>query len=449
MALTLDIAWEPMAPLSGVVDDAAERETWGRFSLAVANGVSRRVLTQLEDLEARTLGKAVYGPVVGIAEWFARSWPHVIRSRRIEPDVPDRRHLYVWRRTHSLRMAGDGLALPQVVFRPKDQETLTVAWYADETVPDFGRVRYVESGQADLPVAVVRVEIAGFVDSVLARLEARCPDAPRTKALACLWHAASDPSDSDHAAVALSGKLDLLWTAATDEQQDRLRMAAAHLNPVTRAMADRLSPLSLEDDLAWADERWRKTGDAPPSPATWGALWDRLKATGTPPGDHLPWERGWAAAERLRLALNAAADQVPPVEEVEQQVGLLDEPDARVGERESLVFWRAARRATRLGAGKANLFRRARDLYAPLWGPGVRTDHAALYSPHVAGSASAANAFAAEWLAPVAKVHRALRNRTVIDEDDLLELAVEVGAPAPCVRHQVENRRLARVVPIT
>jgi hypothetical protein len=65
----------------------------------------------------------------------------------------------------------------------------------------------------------------------------------------------------------------------------------------------------------------------------------------------------------------------------------------------------------------------------------------------VSGSASTANAFAAEWLAPVERVRVELAGRSCIGLDDLMDIARSINAPPSCIRHQVQNHQLAYVDP--
>jgi hypothetical protein len=92
-------------------------------------------------------------------------------------------------------------------------------------------------------------------------------------------------------------------------------------------------------------------------------------------------------------------------------------------------------------------FQRLRDHHGVFFGGQVGLNSVQIYSPFVAGSSSTANAFAAEGLAPVAAVRAELGPRSILTEDGVVELAERLRAPPQCVRHQIENHRLAVIAP--
>ena len=88
----------------------------------------------------------------------------------------------------------------------------------------------------------------------------------------------------------------------------------------------------------------------------------------------------------------------------------------------------------------------ARDLYFFAFGGPVEEPFARVVSRRVAGSSSIANAFAAELLAPIEAVKELVGTRRSMDTFELGEVAASLQAPTSCVRHQVENHRLASVL---
>jgi Zn-dependent peptidase ImmA (M78 family) len=66
-------------------------------------------------------------------------------------------------------------------------------------------------------------------------------------------------------------------------------------------------------------------------------------------------------------------------------------------------------------------------------------------SSRIAGSGSVANAFAAEMLAPRDLVKEHLKGVREVDSFAISEIAARFGAPAKCVRHQIENYDLAAI----
>ena len=452
MAGLIEFDWEPLD--SPGVTDAAEAATWARLQIQIgANGAAAEVLTRVLDLHARTVRDHVYGTVLPLAEWLARCWPHLFFSRRARPSVDaPRSERYAWERVRRWRYAGEGTALPNVEFSFKDDLQLRLRWWRDEdslSAP-FERVLFQSDGQLDSEPKTIQRSLEHFVASVLRRLEERAPRDPRTIELRETWQLATDANAPDHVAQQLAALLGLFWPDLPSSKRDDMRSLVSQ--DLQQLEQDLLQAATLKEAGAYLTEAraiLQSGAKAGPATASWRKLWSGVaNVPADQPNDARPWKRGWDAARRLRTVLGTSSVTVTEPEPLWAEVQSQQRPLAlqRV---DAIVAWESGRQPVRAisqdGSPLRWRFGLARDLHPVLFGPSPDARHAVVHSRFIAGSASVANAFAAELLAPAERVRELIGGRPAIDYDDLAEMAQVLGAPFACVAHQVGDHHLARL----
>lgn len=454
MAGLLDFDWEVLD--SPGVTDAAEAATWARLQIQVgANGTAGEVLTRVLDLHARTVRDHVYGTVLPLAEWLARCWPHVFFSRRARPGVDaSRSEWYAWERVRRWRYAGEGTALPNVEFSFRDDLQLRLRWSRDEdsSSAPFERVLFQSEGEFDAEPQAVQRSLEDFVASVLRRLEERAPRDPRTIELRETWQRATDANAPDHVAQHLAALLGLFWPDLPASRRDEIRRLASQ--GLQRLEQDLLQAATLKEAGAYLTEAraiLQSGARAGPAAASWRNLWHEVaNVPADQPRDAPPWKRGWDAAQRLRTVFGTTSTTVI---EPEPLWAAVQSQQRRLAMQrvDAIVAWESGRQPVRaISQGGSPLrwrFGLARDLHPVLFGPSPDSQYAVVHSRFIAGSGSLANAFATEILAPAERVRELIAGRTVIDFDDVAEMAQSLGAPFACVAHQVVDHHLARVEP--
>ncbi len=435
MAVKLD--WEPVE-VEGEIGDPTERFTWGLFTLSIQVGGVEQCLTRVEQVSGRTLARGVYGPAIAIAEWLAVNYWHLVRSRRALPAPGSRAADYAWRRVRTLSYVGDGMPLPAILFAPEDEEYTRIRCTAEVVPMEYARVRFTESCDEVVETAALRAAIRSFVEGVIDRLRATCPADPRLLGLDEIWATATGRAAPRHEAYVRACQLGEHWGALPEATAALLEGLPPHGDlPPLDAVIERVPPGELRSWCGWATKSWRAAGaEARPSvDRELALLREAVAGTAIKPAQR-SWHRGWEDARRLRRALDSRTGgaELPQIE---------PRREPRLGDRETLIVWRENREPLRLVGGKATRFLDVRDLHAAIFDP--RPACAMFHSPWLVGSSSVANAFAAEWLAPVARVRAAVKGRLNLGLDDIMEIAQSIQAPAECVRRQVENHRLARI----
>lgn len=466
--MALSITWEPIALASGCADDEAEAATWGRLRMAVVDGERVVVLTACEEREARFVSESVSGPVVALAEWFACVWGHLFHSRRARPRQHDLDASYSWLRARNLRFTGDGCVFPDVTIARVEGGGVRVECHARTEAGPQERVVFITSADVVLGAREVERGVAGFVESVLARLRASFPRHPRTVELERVWRVATDPNDGEHAAYVATCHIGELWGSVEPHVLDVVRASTA--SGVSDAVAA-LVPLADAATLAGfvtlgEDLSMRARLAAPWSDA---ALVDRARLALAAIARDIDGEParsiGGKCARVMRELLGVPAGRVAGSRPVLVDVFGLPQADLHplLVARESVLVWRDGRRPVRVAGFATDEFIDTRDVFAVLCsGAGAAPDRSAwcdassftheraadgvaVLSPRLVGSSAVASAFAAEWLAPLQHVEELVGGRAVITLDDIVSFSREMRAPFGAVHRQVVDHGLAEL----
>src|SRR5262249_37923755 len=103
-----------------------------------------------------------YLPLYPVAEWLVTNWWFLLYE--VEPRPRERDH---YRTRHSLRFAGEGFALPPVLFVPIGP-SIEVHWWPAEF--EHQRIEFTEFGRASVDAREFQDAIIRFARSVVARL---------------------------------------------------------------------------------------------------------------------------------------------------------------------------------------------------------------------------------------------------------------------------------------
>jgi hypothetical protein len=137
-------------------DEPVEQLTFAQISVH-ANG---QIVTELEDLIARTTRSGMRASAYRLAYWFAENWWRL----RWEPEV----NTIEWRLAHVMAAVGGGYAWPDIRFA---SDGLHVLVEARRTSGDKGApVRYLEGPPVQVAAEAFEIGIDDFVERVLARL---------------------------------------------------------------------------------------------------------------------------------------------------------------------------------------------------------------------------------------------------------------------------------------
>lgn len=439
---SLSLQFEPIAVDAGV-KELAEKVTWGRLEVRAASDGVESILTRVLDRRANGMRSGVDGTVLPLAEWLARSYLHVFSTARLPPTPQTpRREVYGWRRSHCLRFAGEGAALPDACLWRGAAGRTSLRWERDDEAGSPGQpVVFLSEGELDLPAEVAKQAVKGFVDSVLRRCERDAPDDPRTRDLRASWNLALDSSAPDHLPALMAAQLGEVWAHLPEESRQLLREVAGNRNEWLDALLSIGDLEQVENVLAASEEARSAAHAMAPRDASLQNLRSRLTMTTS----GMPWERGWRDAQQLRRLLDKPDDQPLDLQRfpllVERETSL----EGLLIGKESLVTWAPSKQPVALGPSKSRFFR-VRDAWAPLFTGDGGHSEAVLLTPRLAGVTSVANAFAAELIAPRDAVQQLIGTRSVLDGDDIADIASELTAPWGCVRHQIGNHRMASVV---
>jgi hypothetical protein len=153
---TVDFDWiDPMGARGTEL-----RATWA--SLQIICNTS--VITRVHSYSSRSVRDSVYLPLYPLAEWIALHWWFL--QSEFETVGTLRSQSYSNR--HSLRYAGEGFGLPNLIIRPLGKR-VQLEWKA--TKDPLREVDYLEEGIANLDSIVFQNKLKNFVTAVVRRLE--------------------------------------------------------------------------------------------------------------------------------------------------------------------------------------------------------------------------------------------------------------------------------------
>ncbi len=431
--------WEPALEVRAPELQA----TWSRLEIWVGD----ECVTQVEDIDSRSVRHSIYVPLYPLAEWIAYNWwflkahsrPASLGRDLWSFDSPQRPRAGLgWvLEHHNFRAAGDGFLWPNLTIVPEGRYARLV-WSPDDSAAPERPVKYIRRGEAWVESALLELSLARFVDDVSTRLtEQGITETSLQKEWSELRR-----TDAEEAAFCIaSARLGLDPYSDAVEIQDSIERAAVALpESLVDDFFDAVSPQKMTSGIEWVTNATHRIRDYTPD-RTSGA---GLRAVVGQPAEvsHArPWDIGWTQARNVR-----------------DRLGLDDQERFEVGELLSVVpsdshdlglqaIGGASRRnASVLVLGRPMIsqtqrFAEARALWHFLFDQRPVTF---LITPAHTDRQRVERAFAAELLAPAAGIlHRLDLGEIGFALDDIEAIAEHFEVSSMVIRHQIENQILA------
>lgn len=411
--------------------------TWAQLSVRA----DEKRITRVLDERAQTIRDYVYVPLYPLAEWLAANW-WFLTSERANPDKENAADFY---RRHALGPHREGYAYPNLKIVPHGART-QISWNISPS--QWRKTSFLEAGNAWLDSAQFRAVSGDLIDQVIRRLDACGID---DTLLQDEWTAiqAAD-ADEAHFCRTAAG---LGWDPydIDESRQDTIIRLGASLGSLLDEAIPALDCANPDTDCRIVIDAIAAAKKAPGIPlASLHPVRDAIRAgAGNGPN---PWETGYDWARRLRRRLNLNGAPLPNLAQIADALG---EPADRIDQVMAPmlagaamidgVITQDASGAPAFGMrriheqGRTFLFCRA--IAEVLAAPAENALLTRAYSDRQQRN----RAFAAEFLAPSAQL-RQMTPRTVMDTDDIDELATYFGVSALVIEHQIENHQIGRVL---
>ncbi len=419
------------------------RATWACLKI-LADG---KCLTRLEDLVSNSNRDSLYAPLYPIAEWFASNWWslfHEIPS----PGVESKKEYH---RRHNILAAAEGFALPWLSIEPEGART--VLHWRPRDLPTC-RVRFLNEGRAVIETSLLKERIRAFIRSVLTRLENECVVAPF---LAEEWEAIESADHEEASFCKAAARMGLdpysigegvaqtivdlgerLPSGVFDEylyvaDLELLRDQGVRLSSILSEAGE--LDLDLQPLKSLREECLRFVGGA---------------------GTQLhPWQEGYEFARRLRNSLvRRSCNRLSSLEEVRSlfeidpliwERAVVDRFDrsspidaAVASTKTQSPYFAIQKRESETG----NVFKLCRALFEYLSDP---EPSAAIITRSRSERQKRNRAFAAEFIAPEDRL-RDMIGTAWIAEEDIQEIAQNLGASEFVIRHQIINHGIANII---
>jgi len=413
--------------------------TWASFRITIDDACVTRVFDQ----SAKTIRDNIYVPLYPLAEWIVWNWWSLLD----EPEVRATREQRGFSARHNVRCVGDGIVMPDMEFLPLG-EHVQIIWSPRKN--PFQNVEFLNQGKKVVRRKELFQVFFDFVQSVCARLE---QEGVTGTWLQQGWGIVSTSiNDPEEAAfckvVAMLGK----DPYALERSEEELVIKVAGMLPESLLedcflLSDWSHILKqaehLREDLGWIQHR----------PENWERLKQVRDARNVVPVQTLPWDQGYDLARHLRQNLGIP-DDVPP-SSYETIAKWLDIPVGQLANSireetygfpgmEALVAdnenGSPAFILKEKGRPENQIFSLCRGLCEYLVYP---------HTPRLVSSVNTEGqkrnrAFAAEFLAPADAIKKRLVARDV-SQEDVDELACDMGVSPFVIQHQIMNHGLAVV----
>ncbi len=404
--------------------------------------IDGKVVTRVLDARAKTVRNRIFAPIYPLAEWLAVNWWFLNH----ELENPAKENTPAFRRRHALGANLEGYAYPNLAVMPSGRQTRLV-WQPSES--QWGYVEFLSQGEAWLDTSEFQQACKDVIEGTIFRLLSR--DVEKTL-LQQEWEAiqAADKDESQFCETVAGLGLD---PYALDSQLEKwiIQLANRFDHSVLPEAIAAVDPDAVEEGMLSIERAfdWAKTSGSPLNNI------DHLRTStdfAPPPHSPHPWEVGYQLARRVREALNLDGTPLPSLpaladalgesqESLENTTRPMDFPGA------SLVDGLTTRNPD---AAPTFAFRSLRQenrnfhLCRALGDFLKRSSPSTLITRARSANQQFNRAFAAEFLAPSTSLRTGVSG-SVIDEDEVGELAVEYGVSSWVIAHQVTNHKIARV----
>jgi hypothetical protein len=433
MALKFEYEWiEP-----GGAKGSELRATWARLAIEI-DGKS---VTRAIDSLSRGVRESVYLPLYPFAEWLVTNWWFLLYE--VEPRRLGAGEGFYGR--HSLRSAGEGFALPDLLFSPTGS-TVQAHWRPADL--PHQRIEFTERGRATLDVHEFRESVLRFVRGVVARLrELEVRNTLLEEELSAI-EATSQDEEAFCAATAALG----IDPFSTDDATAREIVTTADVLPENVAQEF----FVIADVPRLAEQRSALLGGIETihnSRAELSPLRDLRANINGAPNAGQPWRQGYRVAHTLRERLGVEGVQIDSIDALAMALRVQGSQLttavlpilAEGGGFDAIVDANAAASPTFAVVQRnepATLFAVCRAMFEYLTGP---ADRPGLVTRSRSDRQKRNRAFAAEFLVPAAQLRLQIPS-SVITSETVDDLADRFGASSAVIRHQIDNHRLAMVV---
>ena len=412
--------------------------TWAALRIVVHDSVVTRIL----DDRAKTVRDFVYVPLYPLAEWLATNWWFLAN----EFQNPDKRTDPDFRRRHRLSAGREGYAFPDLEVVPSGR-MIALTWRPN--APLWMRVEFLGQGQASVDKAEFREACIGLIDGVIRRLESQGIE--RTF-LHDEWAAIQATEQDREELQFCETAAGLGWDpySLDDSKRDEVLLLATELGDLIDEAVQVMNATALGRQttaIVSAIESARRQVLS-------------LHRLGTSPCEFSkesanvpPWRVGYEWARKLRLELGLDGRPLPTtatlaealdededlLHEAMQPVELLTETPLVDGV-VTVNDDRSASFAFRQPNEQNRRFSFCRALAELLSSRGS----GALITQSSSERQQRSRAFAAEFLAPSHSLQERV-TRSVINGDDIDDLAEEFGVSWLVIKHQIDNHRIAHL----
>jgi hypothetical protein len=339
--------------------------------------------------------------------------------------------------------ASEGFALPQVRLLSEGQRTL-VSWETSD-LPSR-RIRFLTRGSVYVPREHLEDTLRAFVQTVVDRLS---DQGVAGTLLQDEWRSILTMDADEQKFGSAAGRLGCDPYDLSDEEAERIIAATSGLTPV---LAEEFLPAVDLDSLQSQVSILRDTIQKAASIDTALLRLVELRSEGLElAADQTPWDQGYLAARALRQRLGMDGAVVRSVADLGKALGVNDREWAVAAESTRAELWVDAVVAVTRSGSPTFVVRRHSDAArafalcrAVLEYLGSPLEPAAVVTASHSERQKRNRAFAAEFLAP-ADVLRQRVVGPVVAEEDIQEMADELGVSSYVIRHQIENHRLARI----
>ncbi len=404
-------------------------------SLRISVGGHR--ITRVLDKRAQTVRDSVFVPLYPLAEWLVSNWWFLAYEFNNPTKTEDR----AFHGRHTLGTHTEGYALPNLTMVSSGTRT-DLCWGGSES--DWSTVDFLARGRMSIGRERFRQTCADFVDKVIRRLTEL--DIEGTF-LQEEWQSIQS-ADNDEA-VFCETAAGLGWDPydLDESRQDQIISLAKELGPLcSEAVSVLDASRPLEDSTAIVaalkmsrSNRLHLQSLGEPNQTK------RLKG-------HYSWEAGWDMARQARHRLGLDGQPVRTMESLAQALGVsgleLEKATQPLATLDGLrlvdgVVVVGADTTLSLGLGNRSAHSRRFAFCRALAEAMTSSGNALLTRGHTDRQRSN-RAFAAEFLAPASGLRQRVAH-SVLESEEVDELAEEFGVSTLVIVHQLENHGIARL----
>lgn len=413
--------------------------TWAALRIEADDSV----VTRVHDIRAQTVRDFVFVPIYPLAEWLATNWWFLAH----EFENPVKAADPAFRHRHALGQNREGYAFPNLEAVPLGAR-VRLAWSRAQS--PWSKVEFLNQGAVLLGAQEFRERCADLVDRVVRRLAALDFD---DTLLQKEWSAiqAADEEESQFCAAAAGLGLDP-YSMDESRRMSLLRLAERFQGPLLEEAVTAIDPQSIDasgDSIADAMQAAKSNGLRLRCLESMRQSVREREISPT----HSSWEAGYNLARQVRQHLGLGAD---PLNTMENLGNALGESSELIHQATQPVAFPAAPLvdgvvtqdddeapafALRSSHREDNRrFHFCRALAETLASPNTDSLLTRAHSDRQQRN----RAFAAEFLAPSSALREQVRG-TIVDGDELDELASRFGVSTRVVEHQVVNHRIAEI----